>query len=73
MSKKTSNSERLNLQKVKGKFDPKVLLEIFDLVEQERNQEKELIRALRAGESSDRIAHFNPQNHLLDLHKKSHE
>lgn len=73
MSKKDSNSEHSETSKATGKFASKILLEMFDFLEQEQGQEKELIRALRIGESSDRIAHFNPRNHLSDLHKKTNE
>lgn len=68
MSKKDSE-----IQRKTERATPQALLEMFDFIEQERDQEKELVRALRIGESSDRIAHFNPRNHLTDLHKKVHE
>lgn len=71
MSKK--DSEHSENQKRTERSASSVLLELFDFIEQERDQEKELIRALRIGESSDRIAHFNPRNHLTDLHKKANE
>ena len=71
MSKK--DSEHSEIQKRTEKTTSQALLEMFDFIEQERDQEKELVRALRIGESSDRIAHFNPRNHLTDLHKQIHE
>jgi len=71
MSKK--DSEHSEIQRKTERAAPQALLEMFDFIEQERDQEKELVRALRIGESSDRIAHFNPRNHLTDLHKKTHE
>lgn len=47
-----------------------VIRSALRLLESEERKERELIKALEAGEKSGFIENFNPKEHLKELHRK---
>ena len=79
MSKNTSISlgnhfeEFIKEEITSGRYNSvsEVIRSALRLLEREEKKEKELIKALEAGENSGVIENFNPTNHLKELHKKN--
>lgn len=78
MSKNTSISlgnyfeEFINEEIESGKYNStsEVIRTALRLLERQEQRERDLKRALEMGEQSEVVEHFNPEEHLRELHNK---